>query len=264
MVDQTLKQAKTMGAPRAIALCRNFGGFLGFQAGRWKEAEEMLREAVDRYRALSASSGESSSLQRLGVLLTAQGRLDEAMVVLQDSVVIGERAVLRSHCLTRSYASMARNRLAAGDLHGAQSFMELGLETAHRHGNCVTCNALILPESVQVHLAQKRWDDALKDVEALEATAGRFESLAWTAMAKQARGRYLVCTGEVQGGAENLKEAEEAYTEYGNLYEAARCRLARAQQATSEQEKRELQLSAEHALREIGPGFVEGESLNLL
>jgi tetratricopeptide (TPR) repeat protein len=78
MVEQTYDQARRMGAPRALALCRCFGGALEFQLGRWKEAESSLREAVALYRDLRAASGDALSQQRLGVLLTAKGQLDQA------------------------------------------------------------------------------------------------------------------------------------------------------------------------------------------
>jgi tetratricopeptide (TPR) repeat protein len=264
MVEQTLEQATTMGAPRAVALCRNFGGLLSFQAGRWVEAEAMLREAVDRYRELAAATGESSSLQRLGSLLTARGALDEGMSVLGESVVTGERAVLRAHCLTRSYATMARNRLAAGDLDAADEHMQHGLAVARRHGNCLTCNALILPESVQVHLGKGRLEEALQDVRVLEETADRFGSLAWVAMARQARGRYQVANDERDAARETFAAAESAYAEYGNRYEAVRCRLARAQVTADEAERERLWQSAQSALTELGSNFVEGQALGLL
>src|SRR5712692_1727660 len=130
-----------MGAPRAIALCRCFGGALDFQVGRWAEAEAALREAVGLYREIGAASGESLSLQRLGVLLTARGRLDQALASLEEGTLAAERAILRSHCLTRVHASTVRNRLAAGDLDAAQRSLAEGRATASRHGNCLTCNA---------------------------------------------------------------------------------------------------------------------------
>ena len=45
---------------------------------------------------------------------------------------------------------MARNRLAARDLAAADEYLSLGDITAKRHGHCVTCNALLLPEAVRV------------------------------------------------------------------------------------------------------------------
>src|SRR5262245_1753350 len=109
-----------MSAPRAIALCQCFNGALEYQAGHWQEAETALEESIRLYRQIGAASGEALACQRLGVLQTAGGRLDEALAVLEEGVVAAERALMRAHCLTRLYAAMARNRLAADDREAAE------------------------------------------------------------------------------------------------------------------------------------------------
>ncbi|MGH9335331.1 MAG: ATP-binding protein, partial [Vicinamibacteria bacterium] len=138
MVSATYQQAVRMGAPRAIALCRSFEGFLEFQRGDWVRAENELREAIDLYRKIGSASGEALTLQRLGVLLTARGALEEGMSALEEGSSAAERATMRSHCLTRLYASMARNRLAAGEPQAAEELIVTGEETARRHGHCLT------------------------------------------------------------------------------------------------------------------------------
>ncbi len=159
-VAQTYELAERMDAPRARALCRCFGGFLDFQRGRWARADSSLREAVAIYRRIGSASGEALSLQRLAVLLTARGEIDPAMAALDEGVFAAERAIMRSHCLTRLYASMARNRLAAQEVASAAEFIQAGIEAARRHGSCLTCNALLLPETVRVHLATGRKTEA--------------------------------------------------------------------------------------------------------
>jgi tetratricopeptide (TPR) repeat protein len=224
MVEQVLEQATRMGALRAIALCRCFSGALDFQTGHWVKAEADLREGIDLYRKLSGASGESLSLQRLGVLLTARGRLDEAMAVFDEGVFAAERATMRSHCLTRLYASMARNRLAAGDTKPAVQYMQQGDLTAERHGHCVTCNALLLPEAVRVALVRGEHHEAENRAARLEQIAGEFGSAAWKAMAHQARARVLATAGSAHAAAEFLA-AHDAFTAIDAVYDAARCLL---------------------------------------
>ena len=259
MVGETLEQATRMGAPRAVALCQNFGGYLDFQAGAWDAAEKSLRSAVDTYREFGAASGESLSLQRLGVLLTAKGRLAEGLEVLDEGVVVAERAVMRAHALTRLYASIARNRLAAADLEAADRALEQGHDEARRHGNCVTCNGLLLPESVRVHLAMGRHQAAHEDADKLEAIAATYESRLWSAMARHARGRCLLASGELAGADAALKEAEEAYADYGDVYEAARCRVARALAISDPERQSEVVAPARETLKRLGTERVEGE-----
>lgn len=260
MVEATHRQARRMEAPRAVALCMNFGGALDFQRGRWDQAEASLREAVSLYQELQSASGEALSLQRLAVLLTARGALDEAMAVFEDGVLVAERASMRSHCLTRLYASMARNRLAAVDVEGASGFLEDGERTAERHGHCVTCNALLLPEAVRVQVARGRLDDAEAAARTLEETAERSGSRAWTAMARHARARVRAARGDADQAVAAFEEAQAAYVKAGNRYEAARCLLGAAdvlegasQPAEAERRRRE----AGDALAAIGAPGVE-------
>lgn len=217
-----------MGAPRAIALCQCFSGALDFQVGDWAAAERDLREAIERYRGIGAASGEALSLQRLGVLLTARGQLDEALSALDEGVVVAERAIMRSHCLTRLQASLARNRLAACDLAGAREAIATGDLHAARHGHCVTCNALLLPEAVRVALRDGDLVDADARTRALEAAASEFGSQAWRAMASTARGRVLAAEGRRAEAAVAFSAARRAWTAVDASYDAARCAAEQA------------------------------------
>src|SRR5688500_6310919 len=108
MVAETLDQATRMEAPRAVALCRSFGALVQMQEGDWSRAEAELVAAVDMYAGIGAAMGVSVSCQRLGALLTAKGRIDEALAVLHRGEASARQAVLRHHCLTRVYATLAR------------------------------------------------------------------------------------------------------------------------------------------------------------
>jgi tetratricopeptide (TPR) repeat protein len=260
MVSETLVEADRRGTPRATALCNNFGGILSFHAGRWSEAEQRLRESVDVYRELAAHSGEGSSLQRLGVVLTARGLHEEGMRVLAEALVASERAVLRSHMVTRTYACMARNRLAAGDAEAAVAYMQRGHEEADAHGDCVTCAALILPESVRVYITQGQHEAARRDVERLDAIAEKYGSRAWVAMAHQAHGRYLAAFGESDDACDALTRAQQAFAAYGDSYEALRCQAARAALVGDDAEL----AATRAALADLGSGGLEGEALNVL
>jgi tetratricopeptide (TPR) repeat protein len=228
MVSATHQQAVRMGAPRAIALCRSFGGFLRFQLGDWAQAENELREAIALYRETGSASGEALSLQKLGVLLTARGEIEEGMASLEEGISAAERATMRSHCLTRLYASMARNRLAAGEPRAAEELILVGEETARRHGHCLTCNALLLPEAVRVRISVGRVELADREAGELEEIAGRFGSSAWSAMARHARARVLAAREDWEPASRHFAEARRAFQDIHARYEAARCLLGQA------------------------------------
>lgn len=250
-----------MGAPRAEALCLNFGGALSYQSGDWAEAEQDLQRAITLYRELGSASGESLSQQRLGVLLTAMGRLDEAWEILADGVAVAERATMRSHCLTRMHASMARNRLAAKDIAAAMQCMEVGAAVAAGHGACVTCSALLLPEAVRVAIAAGDLDQAEVHVRELEALSDEYGSLAWVGMATQARGRLQVARGAPADAIEALRAAAEAYDKAAAPYELARTRQVWAhalRELGKPTDAAALEAAAEGAMNRLGAAGIEG------
>ncbi len=217
-----------MRAPRAIALCQCFNGALEFQAGHWAEAEAALRESIALYRELGAASGEALAWQRMGVLQTARGQLDEAMAAFEEGLAAAERATMRAHCLTRLYASMTRNRLLAGDSAAARQCLALGLAMGERHGNCATCDALLLPVAVSVWVAQGDLAAAEASCQQLEQAAQQYASRAWVAMARQSRGELAAAQGDLECALACYAEAHAAYTAAGNTYEATRCMVAAA------------------------------------
>jgi tetratricopeptide (TPR) repeat protein len=175
------------------------------------------------HRELGAASGEALAWQRLGVLQTARGQLGEAMTSFDEGVMVAERAVMRAHCLTRLYASMTRNRLAAGEVEAADQYLALGLAMGERHGNCATCDALLLPAAVSVRAAQADFETAETFCQKMDEAADRYASHVWVAMARQSRGELAAARGDVDAALGHYSEAHAAYSAAGDEYEAARC-----------------------------------------
>lgn len=215
-----------MGAPRAIALCRCFDGALEFQAGHWEAAEAALRESVQLHRDIGAASGEALACQRLGVLLTTRGRLDEGKAILEEGLLAAEHALLRAHCLTRLYAALARNRLAAGDIGAANDALIQGLAMSERHGHCTTCDALLLPAAISVRVAQQDWPAAEAHCQQLDAAAAEYGSRTWLAMARQSRAELAAARGKREEALAGYTEAQAAFNAAGNYAEAERCAAA--------------------------------------
>jgi predicted negative regulator of RcsB-dependent stress response len=215
-----------MGAPRAIALCQCFNGALEFQAGHWAEAEAALRESIQVNREIGAASGEALACQRLGVLQTARGQLADGLATLEEGVLAAERALMRAHCLTRLYAAMARNRLAAGNVPAAGSVLAQGLGMSERHGHCATCDALLLPVAVSVRLAEGDFTAAERFCRQLDEAAEQYASRLWLAMARQSRGELAAAQGRLDAALEQYAEAQDGFAAAGNEYEVARCLAA--------------------------------------
>ncbi|MBI3942361.1 MAG: hypothetical protein HY326_05055 [Chloroflexi bacterium] len=227
-VSTTLAHAQRMNAPRAIALCHCFNGALEFQSGNWKEAEAALRESIRLYREIGAASGEALACQRLGVLQTARGELDQGLAILEAGVTAAEHATMRAHCLARLYAAMTRNRLAVGDVIAADHALSLGLAMSERHGHCTSCDALLLPIAVSLRVAQRDFAAAEAFCQQLDEAAAKYASRTWVAMARQSHGELLAAQGDLDTALACYAEAHEVFTQGGNAYEAENCLAAMA------------------------------------
>ena len=254
----TLAQAQRMGATRAIALCHCFAGALEFQSGHWAEASAALRKSIQLYREIGAASGEALACQRLGVLQTAHGKLAEGLATLHEGLAAAERALMRAHCLTRVYAAVARNRLAAADLSAADQALTLGLAMSERHGNCATCDALLLPVAISVRVAQGDFPAAETFCRQLDEAAEKYASHMWVAMARQSRGELAKAHGKVDDALRYYAEALEGFRIAGNEYEVARCLTAAAsvlltRGASGDAEAAYMaQVEAEHSFKRLG------------
>jgi len=227
-VTTTLAQAQRMGAPRAIALCHCFSGALEFQSGHWSTAEAALRKSIQLYREIGAASGEALACQRLGVVQTARGQLAEGLATLYEGLAASERALMRAHCLTRVYATIIRNRLADADLVAADNALTLGLAMSERHGNCSTCDSLLLPAAISVRVAQGDFAAAETFYRQLDKAAEKYASHLWVAMARQSRGELAAAQGNLDDALKYYAEAQGRFTTAGTDYEAARCLTALA------------------------------------
>jgi predicted negative regulator of RcsB-dependent stress response len=218
-----------MGAPRAIALCQNFKGALEFQSGHWLEAEKSLQESIDLFHQIGAAGGEALSLQRLGNLQTEQGHLEEALTTLEAGVVAAKQALLRAHLQGRLQASIARNRLLAGDLHAAEHALALGQALTESHGHCPLCESLLLPVAVSVRISQGDLRGAEEYCDQLDEATTRYGSRTWVALAAQSRGEWAVAQGNTAAATTFYSAAQAGFQEAKNEFAAAQCDKALAQ-----------------------------------
>jgi predicted negative regulator of RcsB-dependent stress response len=217
-----------MGAPRAIALCQRFNGALEFQVGHWSKAKEALYESIELFQQIGAADGEALSHQRMGILLTAQGHLDEGLAALEDGIMAAKQAKLRAHLQGRLYAAMARNRLLAGDLPAADDALSLGLALTESHGHCALCEALLLPVAVSVRIAQGDLDAAQSYCNRLDEATSRYGSHTWVALAAQARGELAAAQGDVETAVTYYTAAQSGFQEAKHDYAVTQCREALA------------------------------------
>jgi DNA-binding SARP family transcriptional activator/tetratricopeptide (TPR) repeat protein len=228
------ERARMRAAPDALAVARLGEGAAALAMGRLDEAETALREALRGHRASGSALGEALALERLAALLTLRGWTDEAVELIDEGIVVAERAMLRQHALTRLHATEARNRLAAGAPYAAEDALREASETAARHGECVSCDAVFRPEAVRVLLARGRLLDADREAAQLEDIAVRRGGRVLGALAAVARARVLGAQGDRAAALAALAGARVAFADAGHKVEAARCaRLERRLQGAA-------------------------------
>ena len=222
----TLEQARRVGAPRAIAMCQSFAGTVEMQAGHWTDAEVALRESSKIARQIGSGAIEALANQCLGLMLTAQGRLEAGLEILEDGLVAAKHATIRAHLMGRLYAAISRNRLAAGDLAAADLALAEGLARTENHGHCTTCESLLLPVGVSLRIAQGNLAAARTYYDQLKAATERYGSRTWLAKASQAQAELAEAEGDINQAITAYQEACEGFNAAHNEYEAVQCQAA--------------------------------------
>lgn len=188
-----------------------------------------MHESIQLFHQIGAANGEALSWQRLGILQTARGQLAEGLSALEEGVVVAKHAKLRAHLQGRLYASIARNRLLAGNLPAADQALSLGQVLTESHGHCALCEALLLPVAVSVRIVQGDLGAAKEYCRQLDEATTRYGSHTWVALAAQAWGELATAHGDIESAMTYYQEAQAGFREARNEYAAIQCGKALAQ-----------------------------------
>ena len=221
----TLERAESRGNVRAMAVCQHALGSVHYLLGRWTESRNELERSVRLARSVGAAQGEVIGSQRLGLVETGMGHLDEAHRRLQATVATAQASTsfqVRQHSFTRTYATLAQNRLLAGELDAAVRYVEQGLHVCRETGECVTCDGLIHPVAVPIFLAAGQIERAEAACDRTEHLALNFGSRARTAGARHVRGLLAAKSGDLPLARASLSSAAATFEELGQPYDAAR------------------------------------------
>jgi tetratricopeptide (TPR) repeat protein len=104
-VQATLQRAESVGNLRAMALCQHALGSVHFLLGRWPESRGELGRSVRLARSVGAAQGEVIGSQRLGLLETAMGDLEDGYRRLRQTVKVARASQsiqVRHHSFTRN------------------------------------------------------------------------------------------------------------------------------------------------------------------
>jgi DNA-binding CsgD family transcriptional regulator len=201
--------AESRRLPAVSAYCRTHYGGLLTAAGRWREADDALTEAV-RLWALGRRTLKAGAVVRLADLRVKQGRLEEAAQLL-DGMNENPEASL----------PLASLRFARGESALARETLERALQRADPSSSAAVPMLALL---IDIQLADGDHAAAKTTVDALVSCAEGHRSAYATAVLALARGRIGLSTGtgDPRGW---LREALVGFANAQLPLEAALCRL---------------------------------------
>jgi DNA-binding CsgD family transcriptional regulator len=204
--------AERRNLPAVSAFCRTHYGGVLTAAGRWREADVALSEAV-RLWGLGRRSGlRNGALVRLADLRVRQGRFEEAEQLLADPGVRSEPGATRPR---------AAIELARGAPELACHLLEQGLADLPPASADA---APLLSLFVEAHLAAGRPDEAARAADRLAECAAAHRSDYLRASAALAKGRVCLVSGDGDPHA-CLREALNGFSRAEMPMELARVRL---------------------------------------
>ena len=210
------------GSPHVYILCRLHYGSVLLATGQWAAAEREFRAALEKMPRTTEPRLHAEVLAKLAELRLAQGRLEEAVRLLDGF----EDNVAASYVL-------GSIRLARGELAVAASL--LGRRARELGEDCLQC-APLLELLVQVEIEQGKVREAGARARRLAELGTSLDCGVIVARGERALGRVVVATADGARAAPHLERALEAFARLEMPFEIARTRLLLAR-AMSEAER---------------------------
>lgn len=250
------EQARQAGALRTLAYCYSYIGTIEYLQGKFKDALDNLLRSAALYREIKAPSGEAMVLQRLGVVRTATGDWDQALSDLHRALDIARGYILQGHSMVRVYATLARNRLEAGDYRAALDYAKHGLAIEEQQGSCLICGVLLYPAAAMAYGMNGDIKEGRRFATLARNSALEYGSKFFLGLASQSTAMIEGMAGCWDEAFQAIDLAEEAFSAIPQSYEVARTRFIRAYLLLQRHAGQDLALAREE-LQRAEPVFVE-------
>lgn len=235
-MERGLVRAEEVGNVRAEALCHHALGGTRFLTGEWEACERSLRRGIELASSVGSTFGVILGQHRLALVETATGRVDVAEKRLRDALDVALRStnpMVLGHSPTRLLTALAENRLTGGDIDAAAAALQRGFDAraeviAQGFGECVTCDVLLYPTAVRVHLERDEAEAAEWACAQVEESTTWFHSRVWIATAHETRGLLARAERKPDLAADQLDQARAGFSTLGQPYDEARCIAALA------------------------------------
>jgi LuxR family maltose regulon positive regulatory protein len=214
--DRIAEFAERYGSRYMLAFCRAEYGEVHLWQGRWSDADEALRAAVDDY-AHSRPAWVGAPLVTLAELRRRQGRSAEAVELLEDS-----------GAYTASQLCRARLAFDGGDGRRTVELLERALRQIPEHTRLARAPAVEL--LVRARASRGELEEAASALEELQELALLVGTAPLRAAADLAEGTLAAAVGDHSRARTLLEDAADSFERSGAPYETA---LARIELATS-------------------------------
>ena len=223
--EELRRRASHAGALRGVAFATAVIGEAALMMGDLDRAEAELAEAVDLHRDVDAPAGEAHSLQRLAEVRLAQGRREEASLLLQRALPLSRFSVLGQHLLQRVYGGMI---VAAPDPAAARAVVDRAEATMGETDHCPFCDVMLAVPAAIACADVGDLDAAYRHLAAAEVSAARWEGSAWEAAVLEVRAHIARAEGRPDDCLALAARAAELFTAAGQPLDAARCAAVEA------------------------------------
>jgi DNA-binding SARP family transcriptional activator len=228
-VAAALHRAEEAGNVAAMAVAEHAMGSVLMVLGRWADARLALYRSIRFARAVGAPQGTVLGLQRLALLETVSGHVDTGHERIREAMEFGrasDSVQVQRHSFSRMNATLALNRFLGDDLEAAREALVAGGRVQQDAGECITCDSLIHPIAVPIHLAGGDVAAAEEEAKRTTATATSFRSRSRAAVANHAAGLVLAAQGRMGEAERRLARAAAVFESTGQPYDHARSLVA--------------------------------------
>ncbi len=208
LAEELHASAVRSGARRAQVFAGTLIGEVALIAGRTREAQERLSEAVRLSREIGATCSEALATVRLGETAWVNGSVPQGEQLLADALVMARWSPLSGHLLPIAHTAALRE---AGDPRRGRERLEDA--EADLRGQ-IACRACGMGFRVAGAVAAARADEpdrAAAMLAAAEANAVLWRDGPWPAALEEARGELARARGDTGEAQQRLQAARDGF-----------------------------------------------------